>query len=412
MGDRFPGGVISKTPPEVTPPASSGSFAGEGGAASGLWSLAEQLDLEKAGFWPKRVLPRELYAWGGNNVGQLGDNTTANKSSPVQVGLLVNWAQVSGGAQGLTASVTTNKFLYLWGNNNFGQLGDNTTTNKSSPVQVGALTNWEQVAAGTYHAAAVKTDGTIWAWGGNSNASFSPGAVGDNTVVNRSSPVQIGALTNWFQVSAQTHTSAVKTDGTLWSWGYNGNGQLGDNTTANKSSPVQIGALTNWAQVSASYHTSAITTSGQLYAWGYNGRGQVGDNTIASKSSPVQIGALTNWAQVAGGNFHTVSVKTDGTLWSWGFNNNGQLGQNDLVNRSSPVQIGALTNWAQVAAGSQHTVAVKADGTLWAWGDNGSGQGGDNTTANKSSPVQVGALLNWAQASAGSFHTTALLKGT
>jgi alpha-tubulin suppressor-like RCC1 family protein len=146
--------------------------------------------------------------------------------------------------------------LYAWGRNNVGQLGQNDTILSSSPVQIGALTNWAQVSAENDRTAAVKTDGTMWAWGDNGS-----GRLGDGTTVNKSSPVQVGALTNWAQISVGTSfTASVKTDGTLWAWGAGGQGQVGDGTTSNRSSPVQIGNSTVWAQVSAghSVHLAAI----------------------------------------------------------------------------------------------------------------------------------------------------------
>jgi alpha-tubulin suppressor-like RCC1 family protein len=409
MADRFPGGVISKTPPTVVGPVD-----GEGGSASGVWTLDEQLGLQKAGNWPKPPLPRELYAWGDNSPnGQLGDGTVIDKSSPVQVGALANWSQVAAGTSH-TAAITQGGKIYAWGDNSpDGRLGDGTVVDRSSPVQIGALTNWSQVAAGNFHTACVKTDGTLFIWGRNYE-----GQLGDGTVIDRSSPVQVGALTSWAQVSAGgQHTAAIKTDGTLWTWGYNNAGQLGDGTVIRRSSPVQIGALTNWSQVSAgNRHTASVTTGGELYAWGYNNRGQLGDGTVIDKSSPVQVGALTNWSQVAVGATHTACVKTDGTLFTWGLNSSGQLGHGDAgfpaTLRSSPVQVGALTDWAQVAAGSSHTACAKTDGTLWAWGNNSpNGQLGDGTIINKSSPVQVGALTNWAQVAAGANHTLATTRG-
>ena len=265
---------------------------------SGVWNLKEQIQAIAAGRWTGIPLG-ELYAWGSNSAGRLGDNTTVYKSSPIQVGALTTWSQVSAG-NSFTAAITTSGELYAWGNNPFGQLGDNTAVAKSSPVQVGALTNWAQVSAGS--------------------GSF---------------------------------CAAIKTDGTLWTWGRGGSGRLGDGTDITKSSPVQVGALTNWAQVSAgSEHAAAITTGGVLYAWGDNSNGQVGDNTTVNKSSPVGVGALTNWLQVSA-DLSTTSVKTDGTMWAWGGNNYGQLGQNDTVKRSSPVQIGGLTTWSQVSVSGQ-----------------------------------------------------------
>jgi alpha-tubulin suppressor-like RCC1 family protein len=224
----------------------------------------------------------------------------------------------------------------------------------------------------------------LWAWGLNNNH----GQLGLNDRVNRSSPVQVGALSDWAQVSTGLITSfTVKTDGTLWAWGYNTNGQLGLNDIARRSSPVQVGALSTWAQVSASaqQQTLAIRTNGTLWAWGENTNGGLGLNDIANRSSPVQVGALSNWAQVSAGSSFSLAVKTDGTLWAWGLNFAGQLGLNNVADRSSPVQVGALSTWAQVSASSSFSLAVKTDGTLWAWG-----------LGTGSSPVQVGAFANWA----------------
>jgi alpha-tubulin suppressor-like RCC1 family protein len=356
-----------------------------------------------------------LWLWGGNNYGgRLGDNTITHKSSPVQtVAGGTNWKQVSAGGY-YSACVKTDGTLWTWGRNNYGQLGDNTTTDKSSPVQtVSAGTNWKQVACGTGHTAAIKTDGTLWLWG-----TADLGQLGINDRTRRSSPVQtISGGTNWKQVSAGSqHTAAIKTDGTLWLWGGNNyGGRLGDNTITHKSSPVQtVAGGTNWKQVACgSIHTAAIKTDGTLWLWGFNTYGQLGDNTITHRSSPIQtISGGTNWKQVGAGSLHTAAIKTDGTLWTWGLNNLAQLGTNDITDRSSPVQtISGGTNWKQVACGNRHTSCIKTDGTLWLWGDNGYGRLGDNTTTHKSSPVQtISGGTNWKQVAAagGGSHTACI----
>ena len=353
-----------------------------------------------------------LWTWGYNSLGALGDNTRVNKSSPVQtIAAGTNWKQVSGGFFH-TAAIKTDGTLWLWGYNNNGQLGDNTIAAKSSPVQtIAGGTNWKLVSGGAYHTAAIKTDGTLWLWGRNSY-----GQLGDNTAVSKSSPVQtISGGTNWKLVGCgQYHTAAIKTDGTLWTWGQNNFGQLGDNTVAAKSSPVQtIAAGTNWKQVSSGYnHTAVIKTDGTLWLWGRNSVGALGDNTVAAKSSPVQtIAAGTNWKQVGCGSNHTAAIKTDGTLWLWGYNSYGQLGDNTIVNKSSPVQtIAGGTNWKQVSSGgSKHIAAIKTDGTLWTWGYNSYGQLGDNTAVSKSSPVQtISGGTNWKLVSGGEYHTAAI----
>lgn len=333
-----------------------------------------------------------LMGWGGNSMANLGDNTLTNKSSPIQtIAYGSNWKQASCNEKH-SGAVKADGTLWLWGDNQIGQLGDNTRTTRSSPVQTVAFgSNWKQVAiGGQYYSSAIKTDGTLWCWGNNAD-----GQLGINSVTNLSSPQQTVAFgTNWKQISCgSTHTAAVKTDGTLWLWGSNLYGQLGDNSTTKRSSPVQTIALgTNWQQVSCggSSHTAAIKADGTLWSWGNNTDGQLGDNTIVKRSSPVQTVAYgTNWKQVSCG-YSTFSVKTDGTLWCWGYNYFGGLGDNTTTYKSSPVQTIAYgTNWKQVACAGTYAAGIKTDGTLWTWGYNGYGNLGDNTTTNRSSPVQT-----------------------
>jgi alpha-tubulin suppressor-like RCC1 family protein len=411
MSQRFPGGLISRSAPVVVGPTGSPP---EGGSAPGIWTLEQAAGYIKQGLWPKPPLPRQLYSWGSNTNGRLGQGDVIARSSPVQVGALTDWSQVSGGGD-FSAAVKTNGTLWTWGRNSFSQLGQNiaTTIDRSSPVQVGALTDWSQATGGNNFCAAIKTNGTIWSWGRNDN-----GQLGLNDVVDRSSPVQVGALTDWSQATGGNNfCAAIKTNGTLWSWGLNSSGQLGQNIAiaTNRSSPVQVGALTDWAQVSAgSNFCAAIKTNGTLWSWGVNGSGQLGQNNLTYLSSPVQVGSLTDWSQVSAGSFMCAAIKTNGTLWSWGAGNNGRLGLNDEANRSSPVQVGALTDWSQVSPGNQFCAAVKTNGTLWSWGRNNDGQLGLNiaVATDRSSPVQVGALTTWSSIGQGAnrTHNLAIIK--
>jgi len=356
-----------------------------------------------------------LWLWGNNGYGRLGDNTITHRSSPIQtVAFGSNWSSAAGG-NSHTAAIKMDGTLWLWGRNTEGQLGDNTITSKSSPVQVVGFANtWSKIACGWYHTAAIKTDGTIWTWGNNDS-----GRLGDNSTVYRSSPVQTVAFgTNWSSVACgYRHTGAIKTDGTLWTWGQNSYGNLGDNTIIHRSSPVQtVTGGTNWSSVACGYHyTIAIKTDGTLWTWGRNLFGALGDNTIIHRSSPVQvIGFATNWSSVACGYKFTAATKTDGTLWLWGSNAYGNLGDNTIIHRSSPVQTIVFgSNWSKVACGD-FTAAIKKDGTLWTWGYNFHGQLGNNTAgANRSSPVQPLAYAfstNWSNTSAGGTHTSAIKK--
>ena len=345
----------------------------------------------------------------------LAGNSSNTRSSPIQVGALATWSKISESTTHTTA-IKTDGTLWAWGANDSGQIGDNTQgINRSSPIQIGTLATWSSVAAGSAHTLAIDTAGKIWAWGKNS-VSFQ---LGLNDAVDRSSPTQIGTLTTWSSVSAgRLHSAAVDTAGKLWTWGNNANtnGALGDNTAANKSSPVQIGTLTTWSSVSAGGNqTGAVKTDGTLWAWGLGTSGQLGDNTAATKSSPVQIGTLTTWSFVNVGLSHSAVINTDGTLWAWGLGTTGQLGDNTAATKSSPVQIGTLTTWSKIAVGYTHTTAVKTDNTLWAWGVNNAGQVGDNTGTTRSSPVQIGTMAIW-QTTAGMLaagaSTTAAIDNT
>jgi alpha-tubulin suppressor-like RCC1 family protein len=347
---------------------------------------------------PNNFKTPTLWTWGPNTQGQLGDNSTTPKSSPVQtVATGNNWKYVSSRGE-FVAAIKTNGTLWIWGQNSNGQLGDNTTTSKSSPVQtVAGGTDWLQISAGTDHMSGIKTDNTLWCWGKNTY-----GQLGDNTNIPKSSPVQtVVTGTVWKQVSSgHDHTGSVKTNNRLWLWGRNDYGQLGDNSRTHKSSPVQTSAGgTDWKQVSTGYyHTAGIKTDGTLWCWGHNTYGQLGDNTSAHKSNPAQtIANGEDWKQVSAGGYFTAAIKNDGTLWVWGDNTWGQLGDNTSTKKSSPVQtVAGGTNWKQVSAGGYHLMAIKTDGTVWGWGWNDAGEIGDNSVTWRSSPVQIVATgTNW-----------------
>jgi len=363
----------------------------------GVWTLSQASDAIAQGKWPVPPAPH-LYAWGQNNYGQLGLGNITSYSSPKQVGNLTIWLNISSG-QYYTSAIKTDGTLWTWGLNNSGQLGLNNTTNYSSPKQVGSLTNWSLVASSSGTTLAIKTDGTLWSWGANSN-----GQLGLGNRTNYSSPKQVGSLTNWLTVVTQNNsTLAIKTDGTLWSWGLNAYGQLGLQNTTYYSSPKQVGASTNWSKVTTAYYgfTIAIKTDGTIWSWGRNNNGQLGLGNITYYSSPKQIGALTTWSKLSQTKWSsTLAIKTDGTLWGWGTNNVGQLGTGAVSNYSSPKQIGSLNNWSFVEVGL-FSLAIKTDGTLWGWGDNSQGQLGLSNTTGYSSPKQIGALTSWSNASVG-----------
>ena len=332
-----------------------------------------------------------MYSWGSNNQGQLGTNNLTYRSSPVQVDN-EEWTVISCAGNGV-AAIKADGTLWTWGYNGKGQLGQNDRVTRSSPTQVGALMDWSNVSATMYGGAcvALKTDGSLWTWGPNAT-----GQLGQGDEVDRSSPTQVGGLLTWAKVSGGTRAgAAIKTDNSLWIWGNNGNGQLGQGTTgAPIKSPVQIAG--SWSSVALGDNGEhAIRTTGALFAWGFPGAGQLGTNSYVQFESPVQIGASLDWSLIsANGSGTRAALKTNGTLWGWGSNSNGQIGDNTTIQRSSPVQIGSDT-WLTVSTGYQKA-AIKTNKTLWTWGGNGSGQLGLGDTSPRSSPVQVGSG-NWSK---------------
>ena len=343
------------------------------------------------------VIPQfiEMWVWGVNQYGQLGlnqrtPNDETGQSSPTQLPG-TNW---STGSPNRTKLFGTKADGTLWGmgSNSPGGLCQNNRTQYSSPVQIPGTT-WNGVYSANYGMIATKTDGTLWAAGYGAK-----GLPGQNNNTSYSSPVQIPG-TNWAVAHGGiNHMLASKTDGTLWVWGDGGNGVLGLNDGSEYSSPKQIPGTT-WGQTrdtltAGAKGSAAIKTDGTLWTWGKNEYGQLGINDRTTYSSPKQVPG-TDWRCVYstyGATNH--AIKTDGTLWAWGWNFRGWLGQNQhgpTGNRSSPVQIPGTT-WDKVRGGDGFTMATKTDGTLWFWGQNGTigGTAGQNTNIESySSPVQI-----------------------
>ena len=358
------------------------------------------------------------WTWGVGLNGAYGLNgskgpANVKLSSPTQIGTDTNWIAIDGTIK-FGAGIKNNGTLWTWGRNTNGILGlnDSVPTQRSSPCQVGTDTTWSNLSAAvdSYHIMATKTDGTLWAWGKNTH-----GELGHNSVTNGySSPIQVGTDTTWTdKISAGTEQSwGIKTDGTLWGWGFNEGPAptytvLGTSPgNVERSSPTQIGTKTDWVFVKAGSKCCAgIRDTDKGFVWGDGLLGRLGLNKTTDYSSPKQIPgswktislatSITNPASSGG-------VKADGTLWRWGSNLGGALGQNgDIPNgsnsrRSSPVQVGTDTNWSGVHGSSTYcdVMATKTDGTLWSWGYNEYAELGHNNKTPYSSPKQIPGT-NW-----------------
>jgi len=326
-----------------------------------------------------------LWAWGNNTYGKLGNGTTEQSTFPVQIAPDSTFLDVTNGC-GHTLAIRSDGTLWAWGSNSHGQLGDN-SLGRDIPLQIVPNSIFNAVSAGCDHTVAIKNDGTLWAWGWNAY-----GQLGDGSTVNRPSPVQIAPGSTFSSVAAGVdHTMAIRSDGTLWVWGNNTTGQLGDGTTVSKTTPVQIMPGSTFAFIAASkyYYGHAIKTDGTLWGWGFNLNGQLGDGTTVSKTSPVQIAVGSLFKAVSAGYYHSAAIKVDDTLWTWGANGYGGLGDGTVDNKLSPILIAADNTFNAVAAGEGYTVAIRSDGTLWAWGWNLSGQIGDGSMTSKNVPQSI-----------------------
>lgn len=309
-----------------------------------------------------------VWAWGDNRLAQLGvPNTGAGGvvASPkaLKVAGIANAVQIAAG-QDFSLVLTNDGKVWGFGNNDSGQLGDGTTTLRTSPVQVSGLANVVQIAAGGYHGLALLSDGTVRSWGQNK-----VGALGDGTTATRTVPVQVKNVSNVINIAAgYFHSLAVGFDGKAWAWGWNRYGQVGDGTNINRNAPVQMTGLSGVQQVSAgSYHSIALGFDGSVWTTGYNLWGQIGDGTSGSSANksvavsviPAPVGDAPKVVQVAAGNGHNLVVKSDGTMWGWGNNEFGQVGDGTGTNRSLPVQV-LLAGQTFATAGWYHSAATKA----------------------------------------------------
>jgi alpha-tubulin suppressor-like RCC1 family protein len=391
------------------------------GAGSGVVSIAAGASFSLALKSDGTVL-----AWGLNSNGQLGDGTTVQRTTPVQVSNLGSGSGVVSVAAGFGAhglALKSDGTVLGWGQNSSGQLGDGTTSQKTIPVPVSGLgvsSGVVAIAVGSSFSFARKSDGSVLAWGANSN-----GQLGDGTTTAKNTPVPVSGFEAGSGVVAiaagLTHSLAVKSDGTVWSWGFNGSGQLGDGTFTQRmipgpvSDPSGTGFLTGAAAVAAgSIYSLAIKADGAMLAWGNNTSGELGDGSVTLRVTPVPVSGLAAGSGViaaAGGNSHSFALKQDGALLAWGANNAGQLGKGTFDGQAQPIEGLADIDAIAAGIGGSHSLAHKSDGTVLAWGLNLNGQLGDGTTSSKMAPVQVSGLgigSGVVAVAAGNAHSLAL----
>jgi alpha-tubulin suppressor-like RCC1 family protein len=352
-----------------------------------------------------RVYSRGIFAWGYNGSGQLGDSTKEDRSLPVQVNNLSNAVALAAKGQ-YSLALKGDGTVWAWGNNLSGTLGNGTTTDSSTPAQVIDLIGAKAISAGVSHGLAVTKDGMAWAWGSNSQ-----GQLGNSSIAQYStSPVQVIGLSDTAGIAGGLqHSLGLKSDGTVWRWGVNGYGAgcVYTSDIGFTFTPEQVSGLSSVKAIASGfYHNLALKSDGTVWAWGCNYNGDLGTGTLNSSSTPVQVTNLSGVVAISAGQAHSLALKSDGTIWAWGDNGYGELGNGGAGQYSTtPVNVSGLSNVVAISAGGSHSLAVKRDGTVWAWGSNGFGQLGDGTTTGSSTPVYVRIPAHAVAVAAGPLHS-------
>jgi alpha-tubulin suppressor-like RCC1 family protein len=294
-----------------------------------------------------------------------GNNTTntAATSTPVAVANLTGVKSVDAGYQH-TLALMNDSIVYAWGSNVYGQLGNGTNLADSIPFMIPGLNQIIAVSGGTagYHSIALKSDGTVWTWGRNSE-----GQLGDGTNNNSNVPLQVSNISNVIAISGgEYHTLVIKDDGTVWAWGKNTNGQLGNGTTVDSNVPVQVTGLADVVDVAAGrYYSIALKSDNTVWCWGENLYGQLGNGATVDASTPVQVSGLTDATAIAGGAFHGIAIKSDSTVVTWGRNTYGNLGNGTTTDSSTPVAVLNLNGIIAIDGGTNYSLAMNANDVLF-----------------------------------------------
>lgn len=333
------------------------------------------------------------YCWGTNQDGRLGDGSGNEQSHPVAVDAAVQFSSISAGYYSTTCGIAANGQAYCWGTNYYGHTGDGTLVSpRVRPVAVAGGQIYQAISVGAHHTCGINSAGTAYCWGENYK-----GQLGDNTTANRSAPTLVSSTLAFKAISSGIqHSCAVTTAGLAYCWGSNQFGQLGDGTNTDRSAPVAVGGGLTFATISAgAEHTCGVTTGNVVYCWGANWEGRIGDGTSgggAHRSTPTRLAGIALVAQsvVAGGQ-STCALSTTGAAYCWGSNYHGELGDGTTSDRTAPIAVaGGHTFKALTGGGWDGPVCgVTTAGAAYCWGSNRNGGLGRGTTATRATPVRV-----------------------
>jgi alpha-tubulin suppressor-like RCC1 family protein len=334
-----------------------------------------------------------LWAWGLNQ-GTLGLGDDVDRIIPTQVGTNTDWSIVLGGSLH-SLGLKVDRTLWVWGSNDYGQLGTGSTLYDELEPFLLTGTNWSQIGGGYGHTVALESNGKIWAWGDNGS-----GQLGIGDFIDRYSPQLLDTASDWSKIAVGVyHTLAIKNNRTLWGWGNNMYYQLGLTGFVNRNTPTQLSTDSDWDKINCRAPTNfAIKTNRTLWAWGSEaddasgGSLGLGDSYMYNAADITQIGVDSDWLEVEAGGYHTLALKTNGTMWIWGSNEVGQLGLGlgESEIRTTPCQIGTDSDWSIIKTGFFHSMALRTNSSFWAWGYNSFGQLGYGDTIDRNLVTRLG----------------------
>ncbi|MEX2238955.1 MAG: RCC1 repeat-containing protein, partial [Dehalococcoidia bacterium] len=309
----------------------------------------------------------------------------------------LQWAGASDQAPGPRAETALNALAPAgvarsWGNDDNGELGNSLPfVDQDAPVAVSGLTNVVELSAGDHYSLALLSDSTVMSWGSDTSGQLGNGA----TTGNQAAPVAVSGLSGVKAVAAGfRHSLALLSDGTVMSWGADTSGQLGNGaTTGDQASPVAVSGLSSVKAVAGgASHTLALLSDGTVMSWGNDGNGQLGNGaTTGDQAAPVAVSGLSGVRAIAAGIYHSLALLSDGTVMSWGADTSGQLGNGATTgNQAAPVAVSGLSGVKAIAGGGTHSLARLSNGTVMSWGSDTYGQLGNGaTTGNQAAPVAV-----------------------
>ena len=387
----------------------------------GSGTVVTSIALGQGREWSCAVLnDGSIRCWGNNENGRLGNGTTATTSTAVSVSAINAATMIAMGgycqfvssddrisclpyyrSYGHSCALLGDGSIICWGSNEFGELGDGSSTDRTSPVPVTGISTATSIALGSSHSCVLLTDGSVQCWGNNGN-----GQLGDGTNTIRFAPVSVLGITSGRSIAlggVRIHNSgiacenscAVLTNGSVKCWGCNSVGQLGDGTQTSSSSPVSVAGITNATSIAlGTYHSCALLTGGTVLCWGDDDFGQLGDGTTGQSSlTPVKVSGITSATHIAAGGYHSCAIMTDGSVQCWGWNYYGQLGDGSTSHGFTPVSVSGISTAMSIALGGHHSCALLTDGSMRCWGRNDYGQLGDGGNENSDTPVAVSVIL-------------------